>query len=263
MEERKFYTGNVLKTGWTKFKEQPWTWVGALLLMGLILMTQPLLTYLVTGDFGGVLSEAVVDEGRIDDGGEEIRTPDEARNGEVVVIYQNPWEGLISFIYTLIQSGLSLGLTYMGIRAVDGQTLQLSDLFARFRYFFYNFIGQILYSLIVLAGLILLIVPGIIWGLRYSLYPYFIADKKVGPIQALKMSAEATQGAKWDLFKFMLAAILIGLAGILALVVGIFVAMPVITIATAAIYRILSNRLIQSEAAVPLNATQVSHGKGV
>lgn len=257
MEEHRFYIGNVLKTGWEKFKGQPWTWIGALLLMGLILMTQPLLTYLVTGDFGGMLSEVVEDSSiskREGGGG-----PDEERNGgEVIIIHQNPWEGIISFAYTLIQSGLSLGVVYMGIRAVDGQTLHISDLFARFRYFFYNFIGQILYSLIILVGLILLIVPGIIWGLRYCLYPYFIADKKVGPIQALKMSAEATQGAKWDLFKFMLVAILIGLAGVLVFAVGILVAMPVITIATAAIYRILSNRLVKPEPAVPVvNATHI------
>lgn len=242
MVDHKFYVGNVLKTGWMAFKKQPWTWIGALVFMGLILMTQPLLTYLVTGEAGGLLSEVVV---------EEDREQGEDSNGEkgskrvVVMMDQNPWKGGISLIYTLIQSGLNLGIVYMGIRAADGYTVHVSDLFARFRYFFYHFIGQILYFLIVLAGLILLIVPGVIWGLRYSLYPYFIADKKVGPVQALKMSAEATQGAKWDLFKFMLIAILIGLAGVLALAIGLFVAMPVITIAMAAIYRLLSNSLLE------------------
>ncbi len=248
MEEHAFYIGNVLKMGWEKFKGQPWTWIGALLLMILILMTQPLLTYLVTGDLGGMLSEVMVDEERGSEG--------ERNGGEVIVVQQNPWELLISFAYALIQSGLGLGVAYMGIRAVDGQTLHVSDLFARFRYFFYNFIGQILYSLIIFVGLILLIVPGVIWGLRYSLYPYFIADKKVGPIQALKMSAEATQGAKWELFKFMLVAALIGLAGVFVLGIGLFIAWPVITIAMAAIYRTLSNRSVQ-----PAPVTQVSHAQ--
>jgi uncharacterized membrane protein len=103
--------------------------------------------------------------------------------------------------------------------------------------FFKYLFGSILYVLIFCAGLILLIFPGIIWGIKFGLFPYFIIDKGLGPIKALKASAKTTMGARWDLLGFGFVVSIISLLGVLCLVIGIFATIPTTMIAAALVYR--------------------------
>lgn len=78
--------------------------------------------------------------------------------------------------------------------------------------------------------------------IKLQFYSYFIVDKNAGPIEALKKSWAITRGVKWDLFLFGLLLGLITLAGLLALVVGLFVAIPVGLLANTYVYRKLLAR---------------------
>ena len=112
--------------------------------------------------------------------------------------------------------------------------------------FFKYLIGSILYGLIVFAGTILLIIPGIIWGIQFCFYDYFIIDKGLGPIEALKRSSAITRGVKWDLFVFSLILLGINLLGALCLLIGLFATIPTTMVAIAFVYRKL---LAQAEIA--------------
>lgn len=103
------------------------------------------------------------------------------------------------------------------------------------------FLGSVLYGLIVAAGLILLIVPGIIWAIKYKFYTYLIVDKKMNALEALKKSGQITYGEKWNIFVFILACLLITLLGALALGIGLIVALPVVALAEVHVYRKLLN----------------------
>lgn len=106
---------------------------------------------------------------------------------------------------------------------------------------FWRYLGTaILYGLIVLAGLILLIIPGIIWSVKYSLCFYFVIDEGLGPVQALKASSRTTMGVKLELFGFFILCGLINLLGLICLIVGIFATYPVVLVATALVYRQLA-----------------------
>lgn len=98
-------------------------------------------------------------------------------------------------------------------------------------------IGSILFSLICIGGFILLIVPGIIWSLKYRYYFLFILDKGMKPVEALKASALITKGYKGKLFTFTLFQGVIVYMGIFVFLVGIFVAVPVAMIANYIIYQ--------------------------
>lgn len=100
-------------------------------------------------------------------------------------------------------------------------------------------IGSLIYGAIVVAGFILLIVPGIIWGIKYKMYSYLIIDKGMGAMDAIKKSGEITMGNKWYLFLFGIVSAIVCILGALALGIGLLVAIPVVTIAHAYIYRIL------------------------
>ena len=135
---------------------------------------------------------------------------------------------------------VQLGLMKISIQFCDNIEGKLSDLFSAFHLIIKYILASILYFLIVLGGIILLIIPGIIWALKFMLYPYFIIDQGLGPIKALKASARATDGAKWDLFVFGIVLGLINFAGMLLLIVGLFATIPTSMVAFAYVFRTLA-----------------------
>lgn len=148
----------------------------------------------------------------------------------VLVIFIN----IVSVILSLI---IDLGLYKISLKFYDKEKVKLSDLFACWPLLFKYLIATILYILIVTGGSILLIVPGIIWGIKYQFYGYLIVDKGLRPIAALKKSGQITKGAKWNLFLLGLLFAGITILGILILIIGLFAALPTILIASAFVYR--------------------------
>ena len=91
--------------------------------------------------------------------------------------------------------------------------------------------------LIIGVGTLLLIVPGIIFGLMFMFYGYVMIEKGLGPIDALKESKRLTDGVRWKLFLFSLLVIGLNLLGVLALLIGVLVTMTITFIALAHLYR--------------------------
>jgi len=144
---------------------------------------------------------------------------------------------IINIVSLVLQLIIGMGLIRVAIRFCDNEKGEFADLFYCFPLFFKYLFSSILYGLIVLGGLILLIVPGIIWGIKFQFFAYFIVDKGCGPMEALKRSSAITMGAKWNLFLFSLLLGLINLVGTLCLLIGLFVTIPVTMVARAFIYR--------------------------
>lgn len=106
---------------------------------------------------------------------------------------------------------------------------------------FWKYTGvNILNGLIVIFGLILLIVPGIIWALMFMFAQYFVIEHQKAPLDALRESARITNGHKWQLLLFVLAVTGINILGALCLFVGLLVSIPVTTLATVHAYHTLS-----------------------
>ena len=141
---------------------------------------------------------------------------------------------ILFYIFSLI---VSIGIIKISLKFTGNEKPRYIDLFDNFALFFKYLASAILYSLIVLAGFILLIVPGIIWGIRYQFFPYFIVDKNAGPVEALKRSAQITNGAKWDILGLNVITGIIAIAGVVCLVIGLFVVYPVIWVAFAVVYK--------------------------
>jgi len=103
--------------------------------------------------------------------------------------------------------------------------------------------GKILYGLIVLVGLVLLIIPGIILSYMFLYVGYLIIDRNIGPIDALKESKAITKGSLLQLFLFTIVIAVLNIVGVLALVVGLLVTIPVTLMASVYVYRQLSPRI--------------------
>jgi len=141
---------------------------------------------------------------------------------------------LIAFVLNIV---VAMGLIKVSLRFSANKKGTFGDLFSCFPLFFKYLFGSILFALITIAGTILLIFPGVIWGIKFGLFPYFIVDKGLGPIKALKASAKTTMGAKWDLLGFGFIIFIINLLGVLCLLIGIFATIPTTMVATALVYR--------------------------
>ncbi len=102
-------------------------------------------------------------------------------------------------------------------------------------------VATVLSTLAVLIGLLLLVVPGVIVALGLMFAAYFVIDYKDNPIDALKRSWEITKGYKWTLLLLVVILTVLNILGFLALIVGLFVTMPVSMFAVAHVYNILTD----------------------
>jgi len=162
---------------------------------------------------------------------------------------------LLNLIGLAISTIVGIGWNKIAISFCDARKPSFCTLFA-FRGCFWRYLGTfflyimiffvgifllivlgIIYIPIVFVGILLLIVPGIIWAVKFGLWPYFVIDKNLGPIQALKASSRTTMGVKWKIFGFDLLCSLIILLGLLCLIVGVLVAAPIVAVANALVYR--------------------------
>lgn len=159
-------------------------------------------------------------------------------NGLIILI------GVLIYIAGYVIS-LELGFATFAIllKIVDNKKTKIKDLFSYFNagLLFKFFIISLLYGLIVFFGLILLIIPGIYFGIKYWFALYIFVDKQTGILESFKLSAKLTKNVKWQLFKLCLLQMLIVVAGFLALFVGLLIAWPVNYLSDFYVYRKLSS----------------------
>ena len=145
-------------------------------------------------------------------------------------------------IVGLFVSGLYLGFNKIALELCDRGKSSVKELFSCFKLVPRFLAAGILYFIVVAGGLILLIVPGIIIGVRCSLFPYFIIDQDAGVIEALDMSYKATKNYGWSLFLLSLVVNIImkilSSFGLIGSIIYIF-AMPFSTLVYAYFYRSL------------------------
>ncbi len=156
---------------------------------------------------------------------------------------------IIDYLITFI---ISMGVIKISLSFCDTGKAEFADLFRQYPLVLKYLGGIILYSLVVLAGTILLIVPGIIWGIKFWFFDYFIVDQGAGPVEALKKSSAITKGAKGKLFVFFIVLGLVNLLGLLCLVIGLFATIPTTMVAIAFVYRKLAPRTETVEETEPI-----------
>lgn len=145
--------------------------------------------------------------------------------------------GFIAIIFLMI---IRIGYTKIFLKIHDGEIAKFTDIFQEYKTF-WRYLGvSILTPLAIFGGLILLIIPGIIWAVRFSFAPIIVVDTKSGPIVSMKESYAITKGKFWKLLGFWLVIGLVNLAGFLVFGVGLLATIPVSTLATVYVYRILS-----------------------
>ncbi|MEK7273786.1 MAG: hypothetical protein AAB110_00885 [Candidatus Desantisbacteria bacterium] len=166
---------------------------------------------------------------------------------QFIVVWTDETFPIISVFISLVSSVLyvvmQMGLIQISLKLYDNEEVKLSNLFSCFPLFLKYLFSSIIYGLLMIVGTIFLIIPGIILAIKLQFFSYSIVDKGLGPIQALEKSWQITKGVKWNLFLFGLLLMLINLVGMLCLLIGLFVTVPITMMAVVFVYRKLLDQV--------------------
>jgi uncharacterized membrane protein len=136
----------------------------------------------------------------------------------------------------LVTVPLSTGIAYCYLQAAECGSVKFETMFSGFKQYWNSIGAMLLYSLIITGGLILLIVPGIIFSCKLAFVPYLVVDRNLGPTDAISKSWKMTDGHAMEVFLIGLLAIPIYLAGLLCLILGVVVAAQWVSISLASLY---------------------------
>jgi len=144
---------------------------------------------------------------------------------------------IVSLVGAIIGVIIGLGTLNLFLKVVEGDTLAVRDVFSKYSRAWNFALASLLYGLMVGAGYVCLIIPGVYLQLRFQFYPYFILDSDAGPLTSLKASWAITRGSVAEVFFLGIVNYFINWVGLLCLVIGMFPAYIVQNIALAKTYR--------------------------
>jgi hypothetical protein len=198
-----FSVGNAISYGWNAY----WKNVGPMVVMVLVIIA----ANIVIGLLGSGVSGAA---------------------GRIVL-------QLISFVVGVV---LAMGLIRAALAVVEGRTPEVNMIFQTEGFVPY-LLASIVFGIAVFAGLILLIVPGIIIAVMWHFFGYVIVEHpETGVLESLNRSAEITKGHRWQLFGLGLLLILINIVGVLACFVGLIFTYGITAVTVAYAYKTLSGQ---------------------
>ena len=107
--------------------------------------------------------------------------------------YAMPWEMLVG-------APLAIGINLFFIKMARTGGADYGDVFRGFSVFPQAVMVSFFYGLIVTGGLLMLVIPGIIWGLAYIFAQYCVVDRRTGIRESFRYSSAITNGFKERLF---------------------------------------------------------------
>jgi len=136
----------------------------------------------------------------------------------------NTYGELLSF---LLAGPLQLGIAIYFLNILNDRPASIENLIEGFKPLLKVILIYIIISIATAIGIVLLIVPGIIIALGFSMTYYILVENPELSIEeSLKESWRLTNGYKMELFVLLLRFIPWYLLGLLCFGIGIFVVMP-------------------------------------
>lgn len=141
-------------------------------------------------------------------------------------------------IASLIISGpFALGAAIFSLSISRNQDAQLEQIFYGFKNFGTALGAYLLMILFILLWMLLLIIPGIIAALSYSMTFYILADdNSIGAMDAIKKSKKMMDGYKWKYFCLGLRLFGWALVCVLTLGIGFLWLIPYAQVSVAKFY---------------------------
>lgn len=209
--EDKFTIDGVLSQGWTGTKSFFFPLLGVMTVNGLLTMLVPIASFFI-GANNSLAAEN---------------------------IFLSLGLGLLS---TFIAMTIEMGMLKVNLMVLDGQTVRPDDCFKTLNFLPNYFVAWLIARTLTVFGFFCFIIPGIILHISFQFFGYFIVERGMGPLEALKASWAICDGARLDLVMLSFVLWFINVVGFMCFFLGIIPAHMVNGISLAATYRALLSK---------------------
>lgn len=144
---------------------------------------------------------------------------------------------VLSLTASLLSIPLYAGFYVAAFRQLTYRQPAFGDFFRGFGYLAPLLLAALLTGLIVFAGTLLLLLPGIYFGVAYTFAPMLVVDARLGAWQALETSRKTVTRHWFTVSGLLVVLGFVNIVGVLALGIGMLVSLPVSYCAIAAAYR--------------------------
>ena len=166
----------------------------------------------------------------------------------IVQAFVNTIPVLGMFASLVIGGVFSGGLQYYYLKKIRGLPTTAGDAFSGFSMAFLPLmLGGLVGTSLTVLGFILLIIPGIYLCIAYLFTWLLIIDKKMDFWAALEVSRRVISAQWWQMFGLILLAIPFLILGLICFLVGVFVAIVLISAAIIYAYEDLCNSSSQND----------------
>jgi hypothetical protein len=184
---------------------------------------------LVRGDFWplvGMTALMLLIESLLGSAGEVIRTRRDNSGPQGMAIF-----------YLLLSGPLVGGLQLYFLRKIRGEIATVETAFSGFRdRFLHLLLAGLVTTTLTTLGYFCLILPGIYLTIAWMFTLALVIDKKMHFWSAMELSRKVVTKHWWRFFALALVLTLLKLAGLLAFLVGFFLALPIATAALMFVY---------------------------
>ncbi len=168
---------------------------------------------------------------------------DYSASGFASPLYNPTLDTIFNLATYVVLGPMVLGLCGYFLKRVRGERIKIENLFDGFKLFLPSLLLAFFMYLFIFLWTLLLIIPGIIKALGYSMAFYIMYDNPaIGSLEALKESQIMMKGYKTELFFLSLSFIGWGILCILTLGIGFIWLFPYMNLSYANFYECLKKR---------------------
>jgi hypothetical protein len=147
--------------------------------------------------------------------------------GSIQVVFVQYFEEFISIYTILLAPALVAGFYLVGNRINRGDYVDFQNYFDGFKYWLIVITINLVSGILTVLGIIALIIPGIYLAVGYLFAILFGIFGGFDFWTSMEYSRRIVHTNWWKFFGFVLVLLLLNIAGLLALLIGILVTVPV------------------------------------
>lgn len=144
---------------------------------------------------------------------------------------------VIQLVMMAVMMPFAAGLFIICLKHLQNQPVSFGDAFAGFAKTGPLLVAMILITILVFAGMMLLIIPGIYLSYCYFMVIPLMVDRDLGPWEAMEASRKATTKSWFRVFGMYLLLLLIMFVSMIPFGIGLIWTMPMMIMAFAIMYQ--------------------------
>lgn len=155
--------------------------------------------------------------------------------------------GMTVLVRLVVFVWLDIGIHQILLNIVRGKPTSLKDLLRGGPYFWRAFMGGVIFEFAIAVGVVLGILPGVLFALVFWPYLYVLIDTNAPGLSCFPIAAAFTHGNKIAVLGLSAISLLVCVFGFLALVVGVLIALPYVHLMFALAYESMAHGLPDEE----------------